>query len=111
MKRSIWWDRNETILKAACILYWADFDKIMKKEKYGRYDLSDRQSWLPYDILSKIEDDSLEMCQTCGKSSRQYWDYGGWWTHHCLKHYMKELISRKYIRLVWKIKKFLDFNK
>lgn len=104
MKRSIWWDRNETILKAACILYWADFDKIMKKEKYGRYDLSDRQSWLPYDILSKIEDDSLEMCQTCGKTTKQYRDYGGRYTHHCLRHYIALKIRIFFRRIKYKIK-------
>lgn len=104
MKRSIWWDRNETILKKACLKYWADFDKIMKKEKYWRYDLSDRQSWLPYDVLSKIEDDSLEMCQTCWKTTKQYRDYGGWWTHHCLRHYIALKIRIFFRRIKYKIK-------
>lgn len=95
--RELRWTKNEQILKDACDKYWADFDKIMKKEKYWRFDLSDWQSWLPYEVLSKIEDDSLNMCETCGKTSRQYWNYGGWYTHHCLKHYII-LILKKYIR-------------
>ena len=101
------WDKNEKILKAACILYWADFDKITKKEKYWRYDLTDRHSCLPYEVLFKIENDSLNMCETCWKTSRQYWDYGGRHTHHCLKHYLI-LILKKHIRiLILKLKRYL----
>ena len=104
-------DKNMMILEAACILHNADIDKIMKKEKYGRFDLSNWGSWLPYEVLSKIENDSLNMCETCWKTSRQYWDYGWWYTHHCLKHYIllkiKLIIrwikkSKLLMRKVWK---------
>jgi len=101
MKRDKRWDRNMQILEAACVLYNADIDKIMKKEKYWRFDLSNWGGWIPYKVLSKIEDDSLDMCETCWKTSKQYRDYGWWYTHHCLKHYL--LLKLK--KILWKLKR------
>lgn len=99
--REMRWTRNENKLKNACKEHWADFDKIMKKEKYWRYDLSDRWSGIPHDVMYKIEDESLDMCQTCGKTSRQFRDYGWRYTHHCLKHFLLLKIKILWKRIKW----------
>lgn len=86
-----WRDVNYDKLVKLCKEYKVDPNRIMTKEKYWRFDIS----WRIYDAkpsfyrkLEQIEYDSENICQTCWKESKQYRDWWGWYTHHCLKHYL-----------------------
>ena len=105
-----WWNTVKEALYQLCLLYWVDPLKVMVKEKYGRFDISswDNPEWF-CDAIWELEGRSMTICQKCGKRWKNR--YLPWVMTLCWKHYMKELISRKYVRLVWKIKKFLNFNK
>lgn len=65
----IWWEINMGKLKEVCDRYDVDIDKIMTKEKYGRFDISwtgvGKQPQEFYDELRDVEMDSNDICQEC----------------------------------------------
>lgn len=104
MNRNKRYTKNINKLSNACMLNWVDIDNVFYKEKYGRFDMTSYKWWPAFQhAIDKIEDESLDMCQTCWKTSRQYWDDWWWVTHHCLKHY----ILLKLNKFWWLLKKTL----
>jgi hypothetical protein len=57
------------------------------KEKYGRLDISILSGTeLMWDIISKIEDESLETCEVCGKKATTTSGRSGWYSTLCEFH-------------------------
>lgn len=94
-------DKNIDKLQKVCDKHNYDIKNIYCKEKRGGFDVTPmlHNNEDMFNDISEIENESYNMCETCWKTSKQFW-FNYWWvTHHCFKHYIIIFIKNRFRKL------------